>query len=192
MTIVERKTALRRELTARRKTLEPASHKQRSQAAADRWLANVPVEPGEQVALFWPLGQEIDPRPLMMQLFEQKISVALPRTHARAVPVTFHVWTPELKLARSAFGVEEPPMSSPQVDPDVIVVPLLGFDQACYRLGYGAGHYDCTLASMADRGLQPRTVGLAFALQQVEEVPREAHDVPLGMIVTDDDVWRRP
>ena len=179
------KSSLRQELQQKRKAMPKPAHALASRAAAREILRQMPFAEGEHISLFWPLGHEIDTRPLLHALHHLGARVLLPRTRARRTALTFHDWTPELILARSAFGVDEPPADTPQADPTLIIAPLLGFDRNGYRLGYGAGHYDATLNNMAERGLHPRTVGLAFDLQRLDEVPREPHDVPLDAVVTE-------
>jgi 5-formyltetrahydrofolate cyclo-ligase len=100
------------------------------------------------------------------------------------MPLSFHVIPPGTALQKSAFGVLEPPADAPVIEPDLILVPLLGFDRRGYRLGYGQGHYDRTL--MALRARRPVTaVGLAWACQEVDRIPADAFDQPLDWVVTD-------
>ena len=100
-------------------------------------------------------------------------------------PLTFHPWSPDLELVPGVFGVLEPPPGSPPVLPELILTPLLAFDRKGGRLGYGAGFYDRTFSAIAAAGGRPLRVGLGFAEQEVDEVPVDATDIPLELVVTE-------
>jgi 5-formyltetrahydrofolate cyclo-ligase len=141
---------------------------------------------GDIVAAYWPFRTEIDARPLMQRLGRAGARIALPVTPPTGVigPVRFHLWSPSDILSPSAFGVREPHHSAETVDPDLLLIPLLAFDRHGGRLGYGAGHYDRTLAYL--RALKPvYAIGLAFAAQEIERVPTHVHDQPLDAILTE-------
>lgn len=156
--------------------------------AGERLAAAFPASlippPGAVVAGYMRMRSEIDPLPLMLRLAGLGCALALPRTPPRrsGAGLSFHPWAPGDPLTRSAFGVLEPPADAPRVRPDLILVPLLGFDRSRQRLGYGAGHYDRTLAALPGAP----AVGVAFAAQQVDALPVGPHDVALDAIVTPD------
>lgn len=183
--IDDQKASLRKQLHKRRRDIRAESHARFSRLAARRLLRQIDLPSSNKVAGFWPLGSEIDTRPLLLALHCLGANVVLPRTYKRAQPLTFHLWAPDTIMETSRFGVQEPPLSANRLEPDLILVPLLGFDTEGYRLGYGAGHYDCTLADLAARDREPVTIGLAFDCQRVDKVPREAHDRRLDGIVTE-------
>jgi 5-formyltetrahydrofolate cyclo-ligase len=138
------------------------------------------------VAGYWPFRTEIDPRPVMQRLARLGARLALPVTPAKGADaaLSFRLWTPGEPLAPGAFGVPEPGEACETVEPDLLLVPLLAFDRSGRRLGYGAGHYDRTLAAL--RAARPvRAVGLAFAAQEVDRVPTDAHDQHLDGVVTE-------
>lgn len=87
-------------------------------------------------------------------------------------------------MPRSALGIREPSSDAPEVTPDIVLVPLAAFDASGHRIGYGAGHYDCTLEYLRARGLVV-AIGLAFAMQQIPAVPAAAHDVVLDYVLTE-------
>jgi 5-formyltetrahydrofolate cyclo-ligase len=148
--------------------------------------ARLVAGPGAVVSGYWPFRSEIDPRPLMRRLSQAGARLALPVTPERAshAPLTFRIWTPESVLAPGSFQVHEPPPESETVEPDLLLVPLLAFDRAGHRLGYGAGHFDRTLQRL--RALKPLTaVGLAYAAQEVASLPADPHDEKLDGIVTE-------
>lgn len=139
---------------------------------------------GTVVSAYWPLGEEIDPRPLMKALHLLGHRLALPAIRAAGQPLNFRAWLPGDPLISAGFGTQEPAATAPSVTPSVLLVPLLAFDAAGYRLGYGGGFYDRSLALLRAAG-DTLAVGLAYADQQVAAVPREATDQPLDLVVTE-------
>ena len=127
----------------------------------------------EVVAAYWPIRDELDIKHLIVKLMDSGQPVALPVVLGDEQPLELRLWQEGAPLYEAGFGT---------LAPDVILMPLLGFDSAGTRLGYGGGYYDRTLAALSKR---PRLIGFAFALQEVDHIPRQAHDVPLDMIVTD-------
>ena len=179
------KASLRAEAAERRARAHAADP-----LAGERLADMFPVEhscaAGTVVAGYHPFRSEIDPRPLMRHLAAAGARIALPTTPPRgsAFGLVFRLLRGEDVLAPSAFGVHEPPEDAPLVEPDLVLTPLLAFDRSGARLGYGAGHYDRTLAPLASRpGF--RAIGLAFAAQEVERLPAEPHDHPLHGILTE-------
>ena len=136
------------------------------------------------VAGYWPIKGEFDPRPLMARLGKAGHPLALPAVVEKDQPLVFRDWTPGDVLVEGAFGTQEPHRSAREITPDVVLVPMLAFDADGYRLGYGGGFYDRTLAQ-PPLCWQTLAVGLAFAAQETEILPREAHDRKLHWIVTE-------
>ena len=136
------------------------------------------------VSFYWPIRTELDPRPVMEHLAGQGVSVCLPITHGRDAPLTFRQWVPGAVLKTDGFGVSIP-ADADEVTPATLVVPMLGFDLKCHRLGYGAGHYDRTLAGLRAAG-PVLAIGFAYADQQLDQLmPAQPTDQPLDMIVTE-------
>ncbi len=138
------------------------------------------------VSGYWPFRSEIDPRPLMQRFARAGARLALPVTPAKGAnaPLRFHLWRPGDALHQSAFGVHEPLPNTEQVDPDILLTPLLAFDRFGGRLGYGAGHYDRTLAGLrAQKSVL--VIGLAFATQELGRAPAAPHDQALDGVVTE-------
>jgi 5-formyltetrahydrofolate cyclo-ligase len=148
---------------------------------------------GLTIAFYWPMGDEIDPRPLMHRAVATGVKGALPVCQAKGQPLLFRRWRPGTLLAPDSMGVPAPMAEAlpgaegPDGDaivPDVVLVPLLAFDRSGARLGYGAGFYDRTLAALRrQRAIQ--AVGIAFADQELDKVPCDAHDQGLDWIVTE-------
>lgn len=138
---------------------------------------------GAIVAGFSPIGEEIDPLPLMLRLAGQGYELALPAVTARHRPLRFHRWQPGDPMAEGRWGIREPLPTAPETIPDVILVPLLAFDARGHRLGYGGGFFDRTLA--AARAHRPViAIGLAFEAQEVRAVPNLDHDQALDWVLT--------
>lgn len=132
---------------------------------------------------YWPVGSEADPRVLLAALAKAGAAIALPRMVTRRGPARFLSWPAGAALSPDAFGVPSPPENAPEVAPRLLLVPLLGFDRRGGRLGQGGGHYDRILAALKPRGVL--AVGLAYAGQEVEEVPSGPHDQRLDWILTE-------
>ncbi len=181
------KQALRVAAAARRR--KAGNAQAAGEAARDHFLAAVPVPPGAVVSAFWPLDDEFDTRPLFAELHRRGHVIGLPVVVARRQPLRFRRWHPGMTLLQGSFRVQTPPPDAPEVVPQLLLVPLLAFDRAGYRLGYGGGFYDRTLALLRAAG-PALAVGTAFAAQEVPAVPRDATDQPLDWIVTEREAFR--
>jgi 5-formyltetrahydrofolate cyclo-ligase len=136
------------------------------------------------VSGFMPFADEIDVMPLMARLAGENWCTALPVVVGRDRPLVFRAWAPGEPTVAGAWSIPVPPDSAPEVEPDVLLVPMLAFDGAGYRLGYGGGFYDRSLAAL--RAVRPVVaVGVAFAGQELAQVPRGPHDEPLDWILTE-------
>ncbi len=160
-----------------------------AKAVSDLFLAELRPEPGSIVAGYWPMGDEMDPRPLLQSLASLGCSLALPALQGAEKPLLFRAWAPGEPLFPAAFGTEEPDAAQPLRTPLILLVPLLAFDAQGYRLGYGGGFYDRSLAQLRPKG-DTLAVGLAFSAQQVERVPRDGNDQRLDWLVTENGVIR--
>ena len=158
-------------------------------AVGERLLASVPLPAGAAVSAYWPMGEELDPRPLMHALHGRGHPIGLPVVVGHGRPLLFRHWEPGHELEKAAFNTRVPTADRPELRPAVLLVPLLAFDRAGYRLGYGGGFYDRTLAALGPAG-EVTAIGLAFADQEVAEVPRDAYDRRLDWIVTEREAVR--
>jgi 5-formyltetrahydrofolate cyclo-ligase len=183
MTIAALKEVVRKEALERRAALKPRVT-ELSRRLSDVFLAHIPVPSGATVSAYVAIGDEADPTPLMHALRAQGHVIALPRVTGRGKPLDFHRYDAGQALVPGGFGLSEPSRDWPLVEPDILVVPLLAFDARGYRVGYGAGFYDRTLAKLrAARDVL--AVGFAFAAQEFETVPRDEKDERLDWIVTE-------
>ena len=181
-TLADRKKALRAEAAAQRAaafaTLGP-----RPETACARLVEAVMAHAPRVVSAYRPFRSEIDPTPALEALIAAGVTVAAPVVVAKAHPLIFRAWAPGDPVERDGFGVETP-LGGAEVTPDVVIAPLLLFDRAGYRLGYGGGFYDRTLALLRDRG-RCAAIGFAFAAQETPSVPRNPLDARLDAIVTE-------
>jgi 5-formyltetrahydrofolate cyclo-ligase len=136
---------------------------------------------------YWPGRSELDIRPLMKSLYDMGHPIGLPVVLGRGKPLLFRRWQPGATLEAKSFGLQEPPASSPEVAPDILLVPFLAIDREGYRIGYGAGYYDMTLAVLRERG-RVLAIGVGYADQQVERLPRESFDQRLDLALTEEGV----
>ncbi len=146
---------------------------------------------GAVVAGYRAIRDELNPEPLMETFALEQARLALPCVTGPDQPLVFRAWSPGDPLVRGAFGVEEPEPDAPELTPDLVLAPLLAFDEAGRRLGYGAGFYDRTLAALrANRTVA--SVGLAYEAQKLKRVPTGGHDAPLDWILTEKRAYQGP
>jgi 5-formyltetrahydrofolate cyclo-ligase len=177
------KAELRTSALARRDALDIEGRRAAAQAIAAGALP-VEVKPGAVVAGYCPIRSEIDPMPLLKNLAARGVPLALPAVTARGKSLIFRAWTPGAHLMLGALGIPEPSPAAAEIIPDILLVPLAAFDRAGHRIGYGAGHYDTTLAHLR-KVKAVVAVGLAFAVQEIEAVPTQPHDVALDYVLTE-------
>jgi 5-formyltetrahydrofolate cyclo-ligase len=186
--ILRAKSALRAAALARRNAMPVAERAAASAAIAARALPIVRAAVAEgfaPVSAFLPIRSEVDTRPLLEALAAEGVPLALPAVTPGGL--VFRGWKPGDALVRASFGLSEPPASAPELAPRLLLVPLAAFDRSGGRIGYGKGHYDTAIARLASQNTI-RTIGIAFAYQEVEEVPMEPHDRRLDLVVTENDV----
>lgn len=197
------RAALRREKLAARRALDAATHAAlstrldahlepllRDYAAAHRVA---PSTAAPTLAFCAPIGNEFDARPLVTRLLAEGWRAAMPVVVAPAAPMIFRAWTPATPMTTDRHGIPIPveiPADQPANDdaivpdiaPNIVLLPLVAFDAAGHRLGYGGGYFDRTLAAMIPR---PRAIGVGFELARVTDLRPQAHDLPLDAIVTE-------
>ncbi|MBI3452827.1 MAG: 5-formyltetrahydrofolate cyclo-ligase [Rhodospirillales bacterium] len=183
--VVESKRTVRSEAMSKRHAVHESGGGKLALAVRELFLAMIPLARGAAVGGYWPMGAELDIVPVLATLDGRGHVCALPVVEDRHQPLVFHRWRPQDKLIPGVFGTSTPRRDTPQVDPDLLLVPLLAFDVDGYRLGYGGGFYDRTIAGLRRRKKEFLAVGVAFSAQEVPFVPREAFDERLDWIVTD-------
>ncbi len=180
MFLKELKAEARRLALARRKGADPAAN---GAALARHVLSQCPPPPGAVVAGYWPMGDEVDVRPLLAALAERGHTLALPATQPRGQPLSFRRWRPGDALRPGPLGTSFP-AEGDEVRPVWLLVPLLAFDRAGRRLGYGGGYYDRTLAALPGAV----AIGCAHSVQEMPEVPAGPEDVRLARVATENGV----
>jgi 5-formyltetrahydrofolate cyclo-ligase len=184
--IAQRKAELRKEGRARRDALPVDQQSAAAQAIAERGLP-LPVLPGTVVSGYSPLKFEISPLPLMRHCARDGAKLALPVIQGRGSPLIMRAWAFGETLGSGVWGIREPKAEAPEVFPDILIVPLLLFDRAGYRLGYGAGYYDMTIARL--RAMKPVTaIGLAYAAQEIADVLKTPRDARLDLVLTEREI----
>ena len=187
--VAEEKTLLRgKAAEARRIAHEADRNGAAPKAVAANFLAKMNVAPDAVIGGYWPIGTEMDVRPLLTALHERGHVCGLPVAHKHQ-PLAFHRWRPQDRLVRGVFNIQVPDHNTPTVEPDILLMPLLAFDAKGRRIGYGGGYYDRTIPAIRARR-KLLAVGIAFAAQEVERVPNDRFDQRLDWVVTEHAVRR--
>lgn len=150
----------------------------------DLFLARLSLPAGTAISFYWPMRNEIDPRPLVMHLHRAGHPCALPHVIAKGQPLGFRAWHPGLVMIKGSYGELIPGPEQPSVRPDILLVPFLAFDRRGYRLGYGGGYYDRTITALRETG-GVVAIGVGFGDQEVSVVPSHDRDAVLDWVVTE-------
>jgi 5-formyltetrahydrofolate cyclo-ligase len=185
-TVDQHKAALRASALTRRDAI-PAADRQSAAGAIAARPFPLSIPAGAIVSGFVPLKSEINPLPLMQRLAAAGARLALPVVAGRGRPLIMRSYAFGQELNAGVWGIREPKADAPEVDPDILIVPLAAFDRKGNRIGYGAGYYDMTINRL--RSLKPVTaVGIAYAAQEVPEVPITPRDARLDLVLTEREV----
>jgi 5-formyltetrahydrofolate cyclo-ligase len=159
----------------------PAAERALLTAEIARHLDEMTAErAGQIVSLYWPIRAEPDLRSWMRAACVRGLRIALPVALALGRPLTFREWRPDAALARGLWKIPYP-ADGREVTPTTVIAPLVGFDPACYRLGYGGGFFDRTLTAMARR---PVVIGVGYPQLRISTIFPQGHDIPMDWIVT--------
>ncbi len=154
-----------------------------------RWLPGLDGKKSAPltIAAFWPLSDEPDITPILHALIQAGHIVVLPVVAMRSAPLEFHRWLPEARMTAGNFGVMEPARTQ-DLQPDILLIPTLGYTGQGDRLGYGGGYYDRTLASMQERAQTPRKIGIAWSegllTHTYPPYQPQGHDMPLDAVLS--------
>jgi 5-formyltetrahydrofolate cyclo-ligase len=180
------KKTVRRDAVARRDRLPAVGRAKAAEIIAARPFP-IAIKPGMVVSGFSSLKSEINPVPLMRKLADQGAQLALPVVAGKGQPLIMRAWSFGEPLDSGVWGIREPKADAPEVAPDILIVPLLAFDRRGNRVGYGAGYYDMTIAKL--RAMKPTVaVGIAFAAQEIAEVPVTPRDARLDLVLTEREI----
>jgi 5-formyltetrahydrofolate cyclo-ligase len=176
-----RRAERKRQLQARM-ALDAATRAERGHRIAAQLEALIGDVAGMTVSAYWPMRGEPDLRPLIERIAARGGRSALPVVVQRGRPLAFHGWAPGERLERGFWNIPVPAGGEPIEIPDVVIAPVVAYDNGCYRLGYGGGYFDRTLAQMRER---PRVLGVGYAEAAVPTIFPQWHDVPMDAIVTE-------
>ena len=171
----------RTRLLAERQALSTPAHRAASRAISERLAAVLQTPRPAVVGAYWPIRREFNPLPLLQQLIDAGARVALPAIVRKNAPLEFRLWRPGARLAVGVYDIPYP-AESEVVTPDTLIIPLVGYDVAGYRLGYGGGYYDRTVPTLSPC---PRLIGVAFTGAQLQTIFPQPHDIRMDCIVTD-------
>jgi 5-formyltetrahydrofolate cyclo-ligase len=184
MSLIDDKRILRGTMIAWRGGLSEAERQAAAAGLVETWQLERPVETPAVVSGFWPMAEELDIRPLMIELYNQGCQLALPVVVAKKQPLVFRAWRPGDALEAGVFGTLHPSPKREVVEPDALIVPLLAVDEEGWRLGYGGGFYDRTLEALRAKK-KITAVGVGFNDQRMPEVPHGPSDQRLDWLLTD-------
>jgi 5-formyltetrahydrofolate cyclo-ligase len=187
--ILAQKQVLRRSMAAKRDAITLTQRAHAASSLAALLMARIAFPADACIGGYFPFRSEFDLQPLLRVLHETGRALALPTIVARGQPLLFRRHRPGDAMAINAMGIPEPSPEAPEVSLTHMLVPLLAFDDLGYRLGYGGGYYDRTLAALQGAGRKVASIGIGFDLQRLEEVPRDAADQRLDLIVTERDLY---
>ncbi|HEY2445123.1 MAG TPA: 5-formyltetrahydrofolate cyclo-ligase [Rhizomicrobium sp.] len=182
--------AQRARLLDMRRAMLPDAHRAASETIMQTLVSRLPPAAQLFVGCYWPFRREFNCLPYMRDVVRSGGRIALPVVIARGRPLEFRRWTEESKMEPGTLNIPHP-ASGPAVSPPVLVIPLLGFDEAGFRLGYGAGYYDATIASLPER---PIAVAVGFESCRLPSIFPQPHDRPMDVVITESRVreWSRP
>ncbi len=173
--------SVRAEMLRTRQQLSPSTHLEKSQEVLQRLVALFKRRSAGMVGFYWPIKGEIDVLPLVELLIEKGWTAALPVVVAQKKALEFRVWRPRIPMTKGVYEIPHP-QNGPAVLPGTVVVPLVGFDERCYRLGYGGGYYDRTLRASKKELF---SIGIGFEMARLATIRPQAYDVPMDLIVTE-------
>ena len=171
----------RERLIAARLAVPVALRREWSSVIERALAALLPTLPGRILGLYWPHRAEFDPRPIAAPLIARGWRCALPAVTDRSAPLAYRPWQPDTAMENGAYDIPVPATRA-TLRPHIVLAPLVGFDAAKYRLGYGGGYFDRTLAALVPR---PLAIGVGFELGRLPSVFPRPHDIPMDLIVTE-------
>jgi 5-formyltetrahydrofolate cyclo-ligase len=181
------KAGLRAAALARRDLLTTAERERASAAIVAQAIALIEEAGPKTLAAYLPIRTEVDPRPIIVWAFRNGIAVALPAV-IDPTTIVFRRHRETDVLEDGHFGTLHPSASAEIVHPDLVISPMIAFDRRGRRLGHGRGFYDRAVARLQAEGHRPLLVGVAFAVQEVEMIPAEGHDVYMDWVVTENEM----
>lgn len=173
-------------LIALREHMSEEDHRHRSAAITQLLRQGFPSLQRSAIGFCWPHRGEYDPRPVMEFFRQRGATLALPEVLNKCEPLHFRKWWPKAPMKTGAYGIPVPD-DTEVIAVDVLVAPMIGFDRRGFRLGYGGGYFDRTIAAMTPR---PLTIGIAFEILRLEDLHPQPHDIPMDFVVTEAGIYR--
>lgn len=149
------------------------------------WRAAGRLVPGAVVSAYWPLRGEPDLRPWLGELHAQGLTCVLPVVEEKGAPLAFRRWSPGCAMEKGFWNIPVPADPEPHT-PQLLVAPVVGFDAQCYRLGYGGGYFDRTLAQLRSRRKEFHVLGVGYAMSRLATIHPLPHDIALHGILTEE------
>lgn len=178
--------AERERLIAERLAMPVATRLACGEAIAAHVLDEIGDVTGRIVSAYWPFRGEPDFRPFLQEVAARGGRTALPVVVEKGRPLEFHLWQMGEALSRGVWNIPIPAAPNP-CRPDIVIAPVVGFDAACYRLGYGGGFFDRTLAAMSQK---PRVIGIGYSGSHIATIYPQLHDIPMDVVVTETGLTR--
>jgi 5-formyltetrahydrofolate cyclo-ligase len=172
----------RQRLLALRTSVLPAERRRLGEEIEAKLRILLSERPGASFGVYWPFQAEFDPRPLIDWAIARGSAVALPTVVDKKGPLEYRLWRPGEPLTDGVWNIPVPEKREVVV-PQAILAPLVGFDRQCYRLGYGGGYFDRTLAALLPR---PLAIGVGYELSKIETIYPQPFDMPMDIIVTEE------
>lgn len=180
-TLTEWRRQQRRQLLQAREAVDASVRADWGRAISRSLLDGFTLLAGAKLGIYWPIRAEYDPRFVAHTLRNSGAQTGLPVVVGKGQPLVFRAWQPGTEMREGGLGIPYP-AASPEITLDAVLVPPVGFDEKGYRLGYGAGFFDRTLAALSP---QPLAIGVAFECQRLPSIEPQPHDIALDFIVTE-------
>jgi 5-formyltetrahydrofolate cyclo-ligase len=184
MDVMQWRKEQRAQLIARRKALAPELQRAEDERITELLVTGFPQLAALDLGFYWPFNGEVDPRVAVLRFRARGARTALPVVIRKDAPLEFREWHPGVATLPGVFGLPVP--QSPVVVPTAVLMPPVGFDAAGYRLGYGGGYFDRTLAALSP---QPLKIGLAREASRIATIHPQPHDIPMDFVVTPNGIY---
>lgn len=178
--------SVRKRIIADRMAVSDMLHQQWSQEISDYLQQGFPGLQKMKIGLYWPFRGEYDPRNAARYFMHAGAKLALPEVIDKNKPLCFREWWPDAPMKTGSYNIPVP-HGTQSIHPDALIIPMVGFDAQGYRLGYGSGYFDRTLATFSTC---PRTIGVAFELQRLDNVHPQLHDIAMQYVVTEAGIFQ--
>jgi len=182
------KAELRKLYLKKRLEVSENERKIASEKLYNNFFKNVVLKEKYNISAYFPIKNEIDVLPIMCELERLGHKCLLPHMKGKDNPLTFLEWSSDAEMVMGEFNIYEPKTEISAI-PDIIIIPLVAFDKNGYRIGYGAGMYDKTIADLTNKGHPVFVIGVGYDFQKTDFIPIEKTDMLMGIIITDDNIY---